>query len=141
MTWTAEADAMLVKLWKAGGSLTSVAAVMTERGFPVSRGAVSGRRMRLGLARPRNFTLPREERVRKRVQARIVRPPSERPGEVDYLDLPADGCKAVLDKRGAHGLRMCCGRLRTLDNKGSLSPYCEAHYNQFATPTMRKADG
>jgi GcrA cell cycle regulator len=143
MTWTAEADAMLVRLWKAGGSLTSVAAVMTARGFAVTRGAVSGRRMRLGLARPRNFTEPRpprEPRV-KRIAKLGIAKPVERPGEVEYLDLPADGCKAILEKRGRSGLRMCCGRLRTLDYRGSLSPYCEAHYNQFATPTMRKPDG
>lgn len=140
MTWTAKADAMLVRLWGAGGSLTSVAVAMTKAGFAVTRGAVSGRRMRLGLTRPRNFTEPRRPRTVRLIKT--AKPRDERPGEVEYLDLPADGCKAVLEKRGAHGLRMCCGKLRTFDNKGSLSPYCEAHTKQFATPTMiRKPHG
>jgi hypothetical protein len=142
MTWTAKADAMLMRLWNAGGSLTSVAAAMTKAGFPVTRGAVSGRRMRLGLARPRTFSQPRELRVSRRRIIRTAKRPDERSGEVEYLDLPADGCKAVLEKRGAYGLRMCCGRLRSLDCRGSLSPYCEDHAKQFATPTMiRKPHG
>ena len=133
---------MLVRLWKAGGSLTTVAAAMTKAlGVEVTRGAVSGRRMRLGMANERRFTAPRKPRAVRLVKTTMLRAP-ERPGEVEYLDLPGDGCKAVLEKRGAYGLRMCCGKLRALTDKGSLSPYCEDHTKQFATPTMmRKADG
>lgn len=141
MTWTAKADAMLVRLWSAGGSLTSVAAAMTKAlGVEVTRGAVSGRRMRLGMANERRFSEPRRPRTVRLV--RTVKRPDERPGEVEYLDLPADGCKAVLEKRGQYGLRMCCGRLRAFTEKGSLSPYCDRHTAVYGPPTQqRKADG
>jgi hypothetical protein len=142
LTWTAADDAMLKRLWDRGGSLTSVAAAMTKAlGVKVTRGAVSGRRMRLGMAHARRFTEPRRPRTVRLVKT--VRPPQDRPGEVEYLDLPADGCKAVLDKRGEYGLRMCCGRLRALTDKGSLSPYCDIHTEAYRTPQpqQRKPDG
>ena len=138
---------MLRKLWNAGGSLTSVATTMTKAlGVEVTRGAVSGRRMRLGMANERRFTRPRERPMTKPPKPRpvkiIAKPVRERCGEVEYLDLPADGCKAVLDKRGQYGLRMCCGKLRALTEKGSLSPYCDDHTKAYSTPQPpRKTHG
>ena len=127
---------MLVRLWRAGGSLTSVAAAMTKAlGVEVTRGAISGRRMRLGMANERRFTEPRKPRTVPLVK--VAKPPQDRPGEVEYLDLPADGCKAVLEKRGAYGLRMCCGKLRALTDKGSLSPYCNEHTEAYGPPTKK----
>ncbi len=139
---------MLVRLWAQGGTLNSVAAAITKTGFEVTRGAVSGRRMRLGLARPRNFTRPpRAKKVKmvppqyKKGGIHYVPPkPKEKPrtGEVEYLDLPADGCKAVLDKRGQYGLRMCCGKLRALTGTGNLSPYCDQHTEAYRSPPPTK---
>ena len=139
--WTPAWDAELVKLWNAGGSLTSVAANLTSMGFPVTRGAISGRRMRLGLTTPRRFSQP----VRpKQVREKKAKPMRERRGVVEhfdgveYLDLSGEGCKAVLEDRGQFGLRKCCGRLRALTGKGSLSPYCDHHTEAYSPPSQTK---
>jgi hypothetical protein len=51
----------------------------------------------------------------------------EEPTEgVNYLDNTEAGCKAILDKIGTDGLRMCCGRTRAGD-EASRSPYCPTH--------------
>ena len=109
-------------------------------GVVVTRGAISGRRMRLGMASERRFTAPRPPRTVRLAKVVKEKPP-ERPGEVEYLDLPADGCKAVLEKRGQYGLRMCCGKLRALTDKGNLSPYCDHHTQAYNPPPPRKPDG
>ena len=58
---------------------------------------------------------------------------------VDYLDAPADGCKAILDKRGAYNLSMVCGRPRGEYVNGSPSPYCPEHHRKFNTGTLRRS--
>jgi hypothetical protein len=143
MTWTAAADAMLKRLWDRGGSLTSVARAMTARGFPVTRGAVSGRRMRLGLTLPRNFSQPRPPREPRMKKAKPM--VEKRNGVVthwdgvDYLANTEAGCKAILETRDHLGLRKCCGRLRGLSEKGSLSPYCDHHTEAYSQPATKKA--
>lgn len=138
---------MLVKLWNAGGTLTSVAAAMTKRGFAVTRGGISGRRMRLGLATPRTFTQPErpkqprerkamgEKKTEPKIEAKPQRPNVvEHFDGVEYLDLSGEGCKTVLETRGQFGLRKCCGRLRALTGKGNLSPYCDHHTEAYSPP-------
>jgi hypothetical protein len=154
MDWTDEADAMLRKLWEAGGTLTTVARDMATAGYTFSRNAISGRKWRL--AKDQSFV--RTEPVRKispRPRARgtpmniaskqqdfeteiVVR---EEPADgVNYLDNTEAGCKAILDKIGTDGLRMCCGRTRSATG----SPYCPTHhrlYNNLQPAALRKSHG
>lgn len=132
--WTGEWDALLIKLWNAGGTLVSVARDLTDAGFPVSPSAISGRRTRLGLSVPRGMTPPPRPKPK--------RGPVTHWQGVDYIDNTEDGCKAVLETRGESGLRKCCGRLRALTDKGNLSPYCDHHTTTYSGPlTIRKPNG
>jgi hypothetical protein len=146
MIWTEEADALLIKLWDEGGTLTKVADGMAASGYNVSRSAISGRRSRIGRARfarqyHREQTMT-EPRVRNRrapigvapIEPDLPPPPVMRCEGVNYLDNPEDGCKAILDVIGTDGLRMVCGMLRGNDWAGSRSPYCRKHYKLFHNP-------
>ena len=60
-----------------------------------------------------------------------LEPPPEAQEGIDYLDLRDDGCKAILDQRGANGLFRVCGKLRGYDASGARTPYCPDHYEKF----------
>jgi hypothetical protein len=146
MDWTNEADAMLRKLWEAGGTLTTVARDMARAGYTFSRNAISGRKWRLGKDQPfvrsKSAPMPRRSSPRPRqrskrmsitegeVKLKVV--PREEPADgVNYLDNTEDGCKAILDKIGTDGLRMCCGVSRVKENGVTVSAYCLSHHTTF----------
>jgi hypothetical protein len=53
---------------------------------------------------------------------------------IEYLDLPPNGCKAILDARsGPWKLHKVCGRPRGYNCNGSPSSYCQAHYLLYYT--------
>ena len=146
MIWDDAADRMLLSLWNEGGSLGVVAERMTEAGYKVSRNAVAGRKHRLS---------PDKETKRITIRVRVVeRPQRSKPVTekkviipqidiskhegIDYLELKANGCKAILDRPrgGAWMLPMVCGLPRCSDG-----PYCRTHYRLYTPESMRKAYG
>jgi hypothetical protein len=148
MIWTDEADRLLLSLWSEGSSLGIVAERMCEAGYKVSRNAVAGRKHRLS---PDN-----KEIKRITIRVRVVERPPQRSKPVtekkaiiheidinqhdgiDYLELKANGCKAILDRPrgGAWMLPMVCGLPRC--NEG---PYCRTHYRLYTPESMRRAYG
>jgi len=169
IVWTAEIDAILIRLWNEGGSLRYVAAEMNRLGYPVTRNAIAGRRHRMpkysferdagsyaaitiSAAKPKVLK-PRKPKKPKPIndQGSNIMPFPETistAGTVDhddgveYLLNSENGCKALLDARGSDGLPKCCGRPRGLDYRGSKSSYCQMHYRQFHhNPNVRSANG
>lgn len=140
MVWTAEADAILIKLWDAGSSLAEIADALAAAGYVVTPNAVAGRRHRLprtaftsgwhGIKlRPR----PRIERTSDPVTPPIPKKKQTGPG-VQYFD-NVSGCRATLDQRGDWGLPLVCGE-QLADSNAS---YCPTHFKRFhnAVPTRR----
>jgi hypothetical protein len=134
--WTAEADALLIKLWGDGLSLALIADGLSAAGYHVSRNAVSGRRHRLS----RSSFVPRSTQLRKpRVAMRPPRPrtkkvslPKKPPAKIDgveYFDART-GCKATLDRRGHLGLPLVCGEPLADDSR----VYCLTHFQIFHHP-------
>jgi hypothetical protein len=137
MLWNEEADGVLIRLWDEKGSIQAVADGMTELGFQVTRGMVSGRRFRLPKesfkrqlsvymlekAQPKPPRSRRKPMTVPKVSHDI--PLAENPG-VDYLSLQRWQCKAILDERSTSEeswqLRKVCGLPRLYG-----SPYCSAH--------------
>lgn len=154
MIWTDEADEILIRLWDEGKSLSYVTAGMNEAGYSVTRNAIAGRKHRLP---PEAFKrIARSQPVvarslpATRVRARGKKPMTDKePKEpkvdpmltnkgVEYLELPAWGCKAILNERSEEGwkLHKVCG-LRRVDG----SPYCRGHLRLYtnATPYRKGA--
>jgi hypothetical protein len=157
LIWTNQADALLIRLWDEGGSLGYVARGMCEEGYAVTRNAVAGRKHRLKLDDFRRKTLPIKtvkpakpiNRPRRRIRMsaapktmiEVLEEMSRWPG-VDYLDLPNDGCKAILNqpRGGQWMLQKVCGKKRTRDVNGNRSSYCAAHLRMYCNPaTERKS--
>lgn len=143
--WTAEADALLIKLWGEGLSLSLIADGLSAAGYHVSRNAVSGRRHRLS----RSSFVPRRTQLRKtrtvmrppRPRAKKVSQPKNNPSSngVEYFDA-RDGCKATLDQRGNWGLPLVCGEPLA----DSSRTYCPTHFRIFHSPHQgirRSPDG
>jgi len=152
MMWDDKADGLLIQLWDEGGSLGSVAEGMRKAGYDVTRSAVAGRRHRL---MPEGFN-------RKSPSTKTVRPASK-PGPkpkirkegtvtkkiptvvealevvtthvgIEYLKLPASGCKAIMPGRGGKWkLHLVCGRLRRPG-----TPYCEEHLLLYTNPPVAR---
>lgn len=162
MIWTPEADALLIQLWDQGGSLAYVADGMNKAGYQVSRNAVSGRRHRLTheafsrdtktyatttinpakqrpfKQRSNNMNDQPKPIPKKPVTISAIEQIAQHDG-IDYLDLPPNGCKAILDlpRGGRWQLHPVCG-LPRLEG----SPYCRGHYMLYTPPqTIRKAHG
>ena len=165
MIWSADATALLLKLWKDGGAMTDIADAMAAAGYAVSRNAIAGRLHRMkgqdasstvrqtppNPSRRRKVTKPKPE---FRGRAVDPTPPTRRPittsdlealaqnEGVDYLE--NEGCKALLPKRsGKWQLQMCCGRPFGLDYNGSQSSYCPTHFRLFSNPhaAVRSVNG
>jgi hypothetical protein len=153
MIWDGDADALLIRLWDEGGSLSYVADGMKQAGYVVSRNAVSGRKHRLPeIAFKRKTatatkTTKSEPKERSKPVSRS-KIPSRRPATVeelealalhsgvDYLEQSRWGCKAIMPTRGgAWKLQRVCGQPRCLDYNGSESPYCQTHFRIFTNPT------
>ncbi len=132
--WTAEADALLIKLWGEGLSLSDIADGLKVAGYDVSRNAVSGRRHRI----TRSALKTQTPMPVRRPRPRIVTPPKKKKPTavnaasevrgVDYFE--NDGCKALLDRRGDSGLPLACGE--PLAFEGSV--YCCTHAERFHHP-------
>jgi len=157
ITWTNEADSILVELWNAGASPKAIEEGLRQAGYPVNRNMIAGRRWRLRDTVPmakRAPVPPPRPRARSRAKVKTVKTVSEkvkrRPAVevdltqhdgVDYLDLPADGCKALLDKRsGPWNLLRCCGLPQGPDVEDRQSSYCPQHFRLYTypvTPRMR----
>lgn len=76
------------------------------------------------------------------------KPPTEKEIEsivahegIEYLDNDYRGCKAIMPgpRSGPWSLQRVCGKPRSLDYNGSLSPYCATHFRLFTTGAVRKA--
>jgi len=141
MTWTDEADNMLVTLWAQGVTMAGIAQQLTAAGYPCKRSAIAGRKRRLAL-RGHEF----EERETPAVfqKERFINPPSTvaPPADtgyvthsqgVDYTALSSKGCKAILDDRGSDGLWKCCGKLRQ-----DGSSYCAEHTKRYFNPNYQR---
>jgi hypothetical protein len=146
MIWTDESDALLIRLWDEGGSLSYVAENMQQAGYVVSRNAIAGRRHRLrSKAFKRGDGVPAIKIAKKPVARdrpqRSKRKPMKTPSivpttianneGVDYLSLPNSGCKAILDKLPRSGpwlLQRVCGLPRFGE-----APYCREHYELYTT--------
>jgi hypothetical protein len=163
MIWNDDTDSLLVKFWNEGGSLKYVADEMQKLGYTVSRSAIAGRKHRLEGALLRKVTATPTTKMIERKQpinsnrretVTTLQPrASTKPVStieldditnelgVEYLTNTERGCKALLDKRGGQwALPMCCGRPRSNDYNGALSPYCSTHYRLFHnTSTYRSA--
>lgn len=129
MSWDKAADTLLVERWREGRTMAEIA---SELG--VSRGAIAGRKRRL--TEQGHAFEEREPAFPEKVVAAIK--PVERgvvrhDNGIEYLRLGPDGCKAILDKRGSDGLRMCCGRLRE-----NGKPYCPGHVAQYGKVEDRR---
>ena len=155
MIWDGEADALLIRLWDEGGSLSYVADGLQQAGYVVSRNAVAGRKNRLSkaafkrvVAKPIKVIQPRK---RKRDESVNKKAPSRRPvtvaevealtlhAGIEYLDQTSYGCKAIMPTRGgAWKLQRVCGQPRSLDYNGSKSPYCLTHFRLFTNPAPFK---
>jgi len=153
MIWTDEADALLIRLWDEGGSLSLVAEGMQQAGYVVSRNAIAGRRHRLRsrafkrgdgvaaikVAKPKRVRSKRSTRVMLiKKQAITTISIADNEG-VDYLSNPKHGCKAILDKRPRSGpwlLQRVCGLPRFGE-----SPYCREHYELYTTAAARRPHG
>ena len=142
--WTAEADALLIKLWGEGLSLSLIADALKAAGYHVSRNAVSGRRHRISRSQFAKRPLIKQRRPRPRgiVNARKKpTPPAEIDAlrnvvGVDYFDNA--GCKATLDRRGDWDLPLVCGEPL------ADGVYCAAHSKIFHHPHQgirRSPDG
>jgi hypothetical protein len=155
MIWDNDADELLMKLWKDGGSLKSVSLAMGEAGYAVSRNAIAGRRHRLvkeGVEMP-SRSPEQQQRIHREATASAPRrrpvseqkPASTKPVTIEQIEklstndgvdyLKNEGCKALLDKRsGKWKLQMCCGKPFGLDYNGSTSSYCPTHFRLFTNP-------
>ena len=141
--WTGEADALLIKLWGEGLSLSLIADGLKAAGYHVSRNAVSGRRHRISrsLFAKRPAVTQRRPRPRGIVGERKKPTPVEIDAlsnvvGVDYFD--NSGCKATLDKRGDWGLPLVCGEPL------ADGVYCQTHSKLFHHPHQgirRSPDG
>lgn len=142
MIWTDEADKLLIARWYAGASMTQVTEALKAAGHDIqTRNEVAGRMWRLKqkgvvivrgpvpLTRKQRTMPPKPIPVTERALRLKYQPP---PGTVrhdkgvEYLKNTENGCKAILDKRGRHGLHLVCGKLRC-ELDGVRSPYCEDH--------------
>ena len=163
ISWTEEADSLLIKLWDEGGSFAFVRHGLHEAGFDVTRNAIAGRKNRLGESaftrktgratrkardivrvplkqRSKPVTAPKAALDRRKIEAAELDELSRNAG-VNYLDLRKDGCKALLDTRGDDKLPRCCGLPRGLDYNGKLSEYCQTHFRLYhypSSPSVRK---
>ena len=154
MIWDDKADQMMIDLWNSGASLLSITDSMRAAGYDLTSNAIAGRKFRLrktkvfAVRQPTTF-----QRSKPMTQAatimkcdEVVELKEEMPEEkgIEYLALTEDSCKAILDRRGAHGLSMVCGKLRVYNQRGR-TPYCEEHLRRFTsylTNFQRKqADG
>lgn len=160
MIWTAEADALMIQLWDQGGSLGYVARGLCDAGYKVTRNAVAGRKHRMKVTafhrktvsiktvkkskpinRPRRTHM--SQKAAPKTLSEVVDEMSRWPG-VDYLDLPHDGCRAILNqpRGGDWMLQKVCGKKRTRDANGNRSSYCVAHLRMYCNPaTERKNYG
>jgi len=162
LIWTSQADALLISLWDEGGSLGYVAGGMREAGFKVTRNAVAGRKHRLKITsfnrktvsiktvkkakpinRPRRTHMSNKAAPVKTL-SEVLEEMSQWPG-VDYLDLPHNGCKAILNqpRSGDWMLQRVCGKKRGRDSSGNRSSYCPAHMRLYSNPSpgVRRANG
>jgi hypothetical protein len=139
-----------MELWNRGETLARISLVMRDAGYDLSRSAIAGRKHRLSagkpverrvrLNRPKKGKPQRSKTVDNRVNWKKPPPPpvvdtfdlSTWSG-IEYLKLREDGCKAIMDGRGADGLPLVCGRHRGVDLKGNRSPYCSAHIRLYFT--------
>jgi hypothetical protein len=164
MIWTEEADSLLIKLFDEGGSYGYVAEGMKAKGYNVSRNAIAGRRFRIAekqnpfrrtTSQPTKTTppkiihpinQPRSTRMTDKAatpQASVTEKDLEALRVwkgVDYLDLPANGCKAILDRprAGKWLLQKVCGKPRTVDANGSRSSYCRVHLRLYSNHNVRR---
>ena len=133
MIWTADADALMLKLWEKGLSIRQIAIEMGGQGYNVSRNMIAGRKHRLK-APPPPIKVQKE-----RMMTKPKLPP--KPVQVvdltthkgvDYLANSADGCKAIMPTRsGKWQLQMVCGVTQGFDHNGSRSSYCPAHLRLY----------
>jgi hypothetical protein len=61
----------------------------------------------------------------------------DNPG-VEYLQNGSKQCKALINKYGADGLPMCCGRPCGPDYMGRTSVYCPTHFRMFHNPPAQR---
>jgi hypothetical protein len=160
ITWTNEADAILVELWNAGASPKAIEEGLKRAGYAVNRNMIAGRRWRLRDKVPmakRAPSTPPKARARSKVKMdevkmKAVKTVSEKVKRrpvvavdltkhegVDYLDLPADGCKALLNKRsGPWNLWRCCGLPQGPDLEDRQSSYCPQHFRLYTHPVTSR---
>jgi hypothetical protein len=160
MIWTEEADSLLIKLFDEGGSYGYVAEGMKARGYNVSRNAIAGRKFRIA---PKQVFRRQSPLPLKTIPPKAIHPvrPSNQPRStqmsdkaatapqqitekdieairtwegVDYLALPNNGCKAILDRpRGGQWLlQKVCGKPRATDANGNRSSYCKVHMSLYS---------
>jgi len=155
MIWDDKADGLLLALWNEGGSLGFVADGMKKAGYNVSRNSVAGRKHRLApeqimrkVGRPIKTMAkqPRQQRSNTMTEKKPrpvtisdVDAIAQHEG-IDYLELTAFGCKAILSDQPRGGqwmLQRVCGLPRC-----EGSPYCLTHFRIYTNPQpVRRANG
>ena len=150
MIWNEAADRLLVELWNTGASLSLVADKLREAGYgEVTRSAIAGRKncMPHELFRPHppgRWSKRSEARmsivdsVSEPTKPKIRKPKKPAPVGVEYFDNTDDGCRAILNQRGAWGLPKVCGELRANDHSGGRSSYCPDHLQQYTHSYPRR---
>ena len=124
--WSPERDQLLKDLWADGGmSMTGIAKIME-----VSRGAVAGRKNRLGLPKravPKNLERPKQRPIRTAPASR----PDRRPYELRNDPPPRGRCPWIEgDPRGDPANAFyCCEEVMT-SATGERSIYCVEHHGK-----------
>lgn len=124
--WTPERDQLLKDLWAdARMSITEIARIMD-----VSRGAIAGRKNRLGLPKrvvPKNLQKPKQGPIRTAPAAR----PDRRPYELRNDPPPRGRCPWIEgDPRGDPANAFyCCEEVMTTST-GARSTYCVEHHGR-----------
>ncbi|WP_028167581.1 GcrA family cell cycle regulator [Bradyrhizobium elkanii] len=117
-TWDSEAVSVLQRMWGAGNSASVIAAAMHR-----SRNAVIGKVVRMKLQRANGWPVTMKARTAFQTRTKALSSRTEPARPVSYLKARDFHCHAVLDQRGADGLRMRCGARHL---KGAS--WCQAHY-------------
>lgn len=136
--WTAERVERL-KLLRGKG--WSAGAIAKELG--TTRNAVTGKAKRLKLCPPDKGVAP-TILVPKKPPSPKAKPPqppapdpvAESAEPVPFLERNALQCAAVLDRRGADGLVLFCGRPVV-----RFTSWCPEHFNLFTEPSKGPSDG
>jgi len=121
MKWTSEKSQELRQLWEAGMSYSQIAEIMGEG---LSRQAIGGQCLRLGLRRPANFSCSPRIRSEREVKE-ISQTAYGEEGGLSLDDLRATSCRfPTLSEDTLLSPQIFCGA-----DKKAGSSYCEKHYS------------